>query len=977
MSLLEIERLIRRITDVLQPGGNQDSAPRLADDFANACHAANLRLQQCEAMIRAADRMQAIQLAETAPNLLDLIALLEFSNAADWRAFCQKNALPVAERIDSRAVAALNQCYAQGISTDHPLYAAFRKATLTRNDAEAHTTLRAITRLNPSDANAAGELARVDEKILAARLETLGTVLAGGDAAKIVAEIESIESFGFKSRPEGEIWRKAALVRCGVLLQETAQAKAASQWTLALKKIELIRRLQKDLKLELSASELQQLAELEKWTREEQEKDRRNREFTAQLAELHRQIQKSEEKDTSSRYVELPEMRADFESLHKVWRGLTDFTRPIPEDATAAFRKRSGLLETEIARRMAVRRRIILASATAALLVLAVIVWFVLGQMKAHQFARELENAISQRQTHVAERLLESVHTTGKRMLSAKSVTVAVADAESFVTKENALLANFNGAFAKLPTQLGGEADARRVNSIAEQLAQTRAALNALSPDLKAENEPRMNAFETQWQRYLSDASVPANKTFEQFVTTAEKQSAQLDYRAPTDAAAQLSALSGSMKQINDFETDFTNNIAVRSDLIQRAAAVQARFDAFDRELKKLNGGLASLKQARTLADFSSAISSMASSEFSSAPAAVAANAIQSLGPSEELVLRPLLNATNPATWAFIKKGKATTLIPEIAMPAERSFFQQLNSDPALNANHQRYRFWLNPEKTKSQEWITAGLLDTSLGWKKINAWTVYADAANATFTDHDYGYFNGQWKLSASQSVYKLDHSATLTEAAPFAAAELSKVWGGADTYNRPLLQALDTVKDSTDGSPICQAYLLCRLVKMMELQPEEWGLSFCPSAHADVAQIQNIVGGEIASGDWFVPPKTNAWSARLEQFFAATKSSSYLKQASGNLALAQAIARDGLRYVGFADLDGKPALTAAQTPTEVWGYDATTKKPALIRDSAMPLSPLFALPLSRAEYLAKAAVDPAAPSFANALLPLFRAKN
>src|ERR1041384_1792171 len=119
MTLLDTERLIRRISDVLQPGGNQDAAPRLAEEFAAACRAANLRLQQCEAMIRANDRLQAIQLAETAPNLLDLIGPLEFRDAAEWRAFCQKNALPVAERIDTRALQSLNECYRQGISTDH------------------------------------------------------------------------------------------------------------------------------------------------------------------------------------------------------------------------------------------------------------------------------------------------------------------------------------------------------------------------------------------------------------------------------------------------------------------------------------------------------------------------------------------------------------------------------------------------------------------------------------------------------------------------------------------------------------------------------------------------------------------------------------------------------------------------------------------------------------------------------------------
>jgi hypothetical protein len=977
MTLLDIERLTRRISEALQPGGGQDNAPRLADDFANACHAANLRLQQCEAMIRANDRLQAIQLAETAPNLIDLITLLEFRDAAEWRAFCQKNALPVAERIDARAVQALNQCYAQGISTDHPLYAAYRKATLTRNDDEALNALRSIARLNPSDANAASELARMDAKVLATRLEHLGGVLTGGDSALIVAEVESIESFGFKTRPDGNVWRQATLVRCTVLLEEAIQAKAKSQWVAALNKLELIRRLQKELKLELPAGELQQLAELEKWTRAEQEKDRQNREFAALLSELQRQIQKSEEKDTSSRYVELPEMRADFEALHKVWRALTDFTRPIPEDSTAAFRKRSGLLEAEIARRMAVRRRTILSTATMVLLLGAAIVWFVLGQMKARQFARGLENVIAHRQTRVAEKLIEDVRANGKRISSVGAVSAAIADAESFVTKEHELLTNFNNTFAKLPAQVTGEVDAKRVNTIAGQLAQTRAALNALSPDLKTENEPRLNAFEQQWQQYLFDGAVTVNSAFEESVNAAEKQCTQLDYRSPTQAAAHLATLSGAVQHINSDEAAFTNHLAIRSDLLQRAAAVQARFGAYQRELKKLDGGMASLKQARTFADFSTAISSIASSEFSGAPAAVAANAIQSLGINDDLVLRSLLSATNPATWAFIKKGKPPTLIPEIAMPVERSILQQLNSDPAINANHHIYRFWLDADKTKSVEWVTAGMLDGSLGWKKIPAWTVSSEAGNVAFSDHDYGYFNGQWKLSATQPVYRLDHSPGLTETAAFRAVELGKVWSGGDSYSRPLLQTLDTVKDSNEGSPIFRAYLFCQLVKLMEFQPDDWGLSFCPAARAHAAEIKKITGGEIASGDWFVPAKTNAWNAGLEKLFSQIKSSSYLKQATGNLLLAQAAARDGLQFVGFADLDGKPVITAGNAPAEVWGLDASTKNPARVGDSAMPLSPLFALPLSRADYLARAGIDAAAPNFANALLPLFRAHN
>jgi hypothetical protein len=978
MTLLEIERLNRRIAELLQSGGHPDAAPRLAEEFANICHAANLRLQQCESMIRANDRLQAIQLAESAPNLLDLIALLESPAAVEWRAFCQKNALPVAERIDARAVQVLNECYRQGISTDHPLYAAYRKATLTRNDTEALNALRSIARLNPSDANAAGELARMDAKVLAARVEHLATLLNGGDAAQVVGEIESIESFGFKTKPDGDIWRKAALVRCSVLIQEASKAQVAVQWKVTLSKIELVRRLQKELDLKLPAGELQQLAELEKWTQAEQEKDRLNREFAALLTELQRQIQKSEEKDTSARYVELPELRADYEALHKVWRALTDFTRPIPEDASAAFRKRSGLLEAEISRRMAVRRRAILAGAAAVLLIGAALIWLVLGQMKAHQFARDLRTSIAQRQTRVAEHLIDTAR-ADKPLLHSGNVSAAVADTESFLAKEHSLLTNFNNSFTGLPTQLTGAADAAHVNAIARQLSETHAALNALSPDLKTENEPRVAQFDRQWQQYLAEAAGPVNEEFEQSVAAAEKLSARLDYRAPTETAAQLAALSGPVQKMNSYETDFKNIMPLRSDLLQRASAVQARFDAFHREWQKLEDGFASLKQARTFADYSGAISAMASSEFSSAPAAAAANNIRSLNPGEEIMLRSLLNATNPATWAFIKKGKSPTLMPEAVMPVEATLYLQLRDDPALNADHERYRFWLDSDGSRYQEWITSGTLDGSLGWKKIRAWTVEAGATHAVFSDHDYGFFNGQWKLSARETVSRLERLPQPADTAPFQKLDKVWTWIGEDRYNQPLLQVVDAVKKLSEGSPICRAYLICQFVKIMEFQPDDWGLTFCPSIRADVARIRSTVGGDISSGDWFVPSKIEAWSDKLDKVFSTEKTSSYQKEAEANLLLAQAAARDGLQFIGFAGLDGKPVFTTAQTPTEVWGYDAATKQPALVHDAALPLSPLFALPLSRAEYLARAGVDPASPivADANALLPLFRANH
>jgi hypothetical protein len=979
MTLLETERLVRKISELLQQAGNPEIAPKLAGDYTAACHAANLRLQQCEAMIKAGDRPQAIQLAETAPNLLDLVTVLEFRGSDEWRGYCQQNTLPVAERIDARSVHALNECYAQGITTDHPLYAAYRSAVLNWNDEEALKALQSITRLNPTDTNAASELARLDAKVLAARLQHLGSSLEGAEPALLVAEIESIEAFGFKNKPDDEVWRKAQAVRCGCLLEEAAKLKSSSRWLDALAKLDFIHRLQDEFKVELPTAALKQLDTLEAWARGEQEKDRKEREFQSLLGGLHHRIYQSEEKDTSARYVKLPELRDDYEAMHKIWSSLTDFTWPIPEEAASNFRKRSALLEAEIARRTAIHRRIVIASSAIFLVVGAAIAWFVLGQMKARDFSKQLQEAITQRQVHTADKLLERARTEkiGK--------ADAIAAAETFTTKEHALLSNFEAAFNKLPQQLTGEPEASRLAGIADQLALAHIALNALAPDLKTENEPRLQAFEKQWQNFLSASGSVVNGLFDQWVSSAEEKSRELDYRAPLEkTTAQITALASLVQKITDTESGFTKHLNLRSDLLQRAAAVRAKFAAYDRELKKLDDGMAAIRKARTVKEFSEGINFIVSSEFSASPAATAASLVQSLNANDETTLRTLLGVTNASTWAFIGKARPARLVPEVVMPAERQIFQQLNNDPAVSAIHQRYRLWLDQEGKNSVEWITAGAFEASMGWKKITAWTPSASATSATFEERDYGYFDGQYKLSPTQPLYRVEQLDHRDETASFNSVGLEKVLVNGDSYAKPLLEVLDSIKDSTEGSPLFRAYLILRLMDWMNLQPDAWGLTFCPAARTHEAQIRSIVGEEFSSGDWFVSAKVNTYSQKLEQFFASAKSVSYAKQADGLLTLTRTASKSGLHYVGFVGLDGKPNFVANSISGEVFGYSAARKQPVLLaakieagqplKEQAMPLSPLFALDSTSKEYLTKAGVNPSDASFLGALPPLFQ---
>ena len=109
-------------------------------------------------------------------------------------------------------------------------------------------------------------------------------MITGGDTAIVVAAIEAIEAFGFKSRPDGEVWCKAEIIRCGFLLDEAVRLKSASQWQEVLAKIDFVQRLQNELKLELPSAALKQLEVLESWARGEHEKDRKDHEFSALIS---------------------------------------------------------------------------------------------------------------------------------------------------------------------------------------------------------------------------------------------------------------------------------------------------------------------------------------------------------------------------------------------------------------------------------------------------------------------------------------------------------------------------------------------------------------------------------------------------------------------------------------------------------------------------------------------------------------------
>lgn len=981
MTLLETERLARKLAAAVNKAPEAAVALKLAEDFASVCRAVNLRLRQCEAMLNSGDVPQALQLAEAAPSLLDLITLLEFRESDTWRAYCHANRLPAAEPLDSRAVHRLNEAYAKGISTEDPLYRRYRKAVLMKNEEEARAVLRSITRLNPSDMNAATERARLDDKVLSEKLAVLSHAIDAATPAQVTHLVEAVEAGNFQSLPNGSEWRRAQRVRSAHLLALAEESRRGEDWRKALSHLELVQNLESECEFQLSPEEKKRFVPLKQWADAGLKRHLQDQEFAKHLTELTRLLTANEEKDTMARAVPLDEMKADYEGLHRVWRGIQDLARVVPEELNTRFRKRSSMLETEISRRTRRRVQAVAAAVAALLLAGGLAVWWGLTQFRARDFAAQLAAAEQSRQLRTAEKLIERIKGSEQRLLGVGALNVALAKAESFTNRERDLLKAFEDAFATLPENPAPGLSIAQIAATQKQFENAKELFAKIASDAQAEQQPRLTAFQNKWERTLAAESATLNADYETKLKRLEQDTPRLDYRADVEQTRRLLAgLSPLLAQLRETEGLFASNVTVRADLRQRRELAGTRVAAFEKELRGFDEAAKAMQQAKVFRDFATALEQLARSEFSASPLVATAKTRRVAELSDEALLQSLLCRSNAALAAYFKTYAQDKFVPSAAMPAEVSLVREIEAAAATGASLFRYRFTIRGVGGSALELLTAGQLGKAAVWQKIQAYKPADSPSRFLLRQTEYGFFKGQYRLSPTELLQSVEEIGACSETACAGELGLDSLLAS-EAWRRPLLQVLDEVKGTTKGSPLFRAYVFTKLMDVMELQPESWGLAFCPAARAHREELRQLTG-LLQDGDWFAPTPAARLSKPLEDFFQSVRQVSYWKQAQALAAVARQTWESGVRLAGYVDVDGQPRLAGASAPTELWGFDSE-KSPALVfRSNAghltplrqpLTLSPLFALAQERSALLSRAGVNPKDKLFAGHLPPLF----
>jgi hypothetical protein len=968
MTLIESERLIRRLTDALQRRVPEAQMRSLAQDYAEACRGVAHRLEQCAAMLAQDDEPQALQLAEAPPPLLDLISRLAFREAAEWRTFCLAHDLPAAEAFEGKFIRQLSEAYGKGITADHQLYREYREAVLRNQDARAVAAIRAIGRRNPSDANAARELERLETRVTNGTRERIAAALAAGDDGRAVAQAEEFEALDLRNCPTGDVWQRAQRLRCQALLRRAQTRRAANDWSGTAPLLTAIADLCQEHTLVLAAADAQAVGELTTWVEAQQRADADDGKFSRVRLALQQILNLAEEKQLAARTMGRRELRDDLESLERKWREITQFNRPVEESLAARARKTTQLLRVQLAQKNRLFRNVVIAAVAVFAIAAVALSLTIKEAYDGRRFAAELVFARQHRQVDSAKKLVQQIRAHDPRLAATPALVRELQQTESFLTGEQQRQQAGETALARVE-ELSKSAFVGTPPDQAEARFQAaRKAVAEVAEDWQPPLRTRLSEAEGKWTDWLSQQRPVRNTKFEQQLADVETQ-ADADLKYERGVEAIRAALAQMEPAFRDLEAQVPSpvpQLALAAPLTTRWTTLQARRAAFRTQLEKWDGVTRQWQNPTTLEAYLESLKTFHESELSPQAQKQPAFEVLSLNATLSRLLAGLLLPEDPAAWERFQRRSEDLFAPPDIMPGERSLFNQLRDDENIH-NVTICKLTVSTGPVVTREVFACGVLTTNRTGRKTGK--VYdpgetPDAARAlTFKPRD---------------IHRADieEVGRAPEAALFERLGLKEL---IDTrtgtnYSGSLLSALDRINDERAANPVFRAYLALRLGDLMELRATEWGAAWAPALAADLRRLRQLTGtgastnDTLRSGDWLVPVRVEALRRPLEAHFQQAGRISYQRQGKFLSTLARRAMETGFALAGHADATGQPALPRLPADgAELWGWAAASKAPALLFryhaadrryvtvNAAMPFTPLLVFRTDRRQLLAQ----------------------
>jgi len=936
---MKLDRLLSRIRAALTGYSSEFEQRALADEYTAWCAKAAQRLEQVVPLIREGQDFPALQIAESAPPVLDLVRQLSFAEADQWRAFCRQRNLPAAPPFDERGVDLVNQLYSKKISETHPLYREYRQAIRTRQDEQALRVLKSIRRINHDDANAHAEFARLAHKLFARRRGELATALDRDDSTRALELMEALDADNWPGREEDPIWRRGlqfrearqladARVRCLDLAGQLRRLHTEGHWQDALPALAEWDSLRGQFKFSLPPESDAQVAEVRQWAggllagrRREQDREKLWRQVTARLDELAQE----QPAQKSARVV-----AAQIENLAAQATILAAHAREghaAPTELVLRLDRKIAELRRHLRQR---KFTVVGLAAAATLLILAAAgfsirarVWNVRQQTALAQIAQDYKDGAAGALTDALKNYDADF---GGRAVDTETAK-AIEQARDFAKIHLAALDRFKQELAQV-TQAG-------VKPSPNQLAGLLASLDHLEQevsDLGTEDAQHAKASVAALRLHLNqkvagDQDARATRLADILSRANQVVTQQLDAAQTADAAQ---AAVAAARKITAEADEITVNPNLRGPAeeatFQQLAALTAKLDELGTAANNVLASRAQFPQARSLDDYRGLLESLASNPLVHDPTVAAAHALAVKKPDWAGAAQHILLPNDPDTWAFLGRMNEARLEPADDNQKEDIDFSRLAHNGAL-ANTYRADLvtYVNDAETARQPVFLAG--PATAEENKIE--TVHEVIMDGKIIGSDgtapekvvrWAQFTGQ-----KANGQKFENIKPAPES-HLAALLTSAYDQDHSTLREPLLRVLDEVRADAESSPLLKAYYQQELFKIMQTRPRDWGLAFSPAARKDAAELAQITGGHLQATDWLFNPVNPHLPENLRNFYQQTGGVSYAKEALATMQNLLKLHATPVVFDGFVDLNNTPRLaTAASEGAALWGFNAT----------------------------------------------------
>jgi len=933
-------RLVRRISEALEIGGDGFVLSQLADDYAALCKDTAERVEQCAFLLERGDEFGAWKLASTPPDLLDLVAVLGFPRESEWRALCKERGYAVPSPFDALSVSRIGELYSKSIDESHSLYNAYRAAVRKRDETAALFAISAIVRKNPDDPHSKQEQLRLLAKRAAARAAELSVAVENGGIDEICRHLEVIESQGdaaavpavllararsLREEHFRKVERAAAMKRIAELKTLNFQADADAVGELVAR----ITQAQEEFGFNLDPADAATLAGARDALVLVYREREAQRKQTAAIRVLEEAMVEVESMLLRGDKSPL-EMAAERAKLHRLWSDLEERGRPVPEELGGRFQKLNTRIDAA-RRQKQLRRNVTWGVAVAVVIagIAATGVMFHRARVE-NQFVLQFAGLREGGTAGEAGALLELVDKEHPELVQRPQLAGAINATRQWIGDQTKQAGRSETALRELEqrvAELGAGTALEKAVALPPLLADAEKSIGGLARDSRAVMEARLGRIKAVYVENQRAWAQGQQQQIEAALAAGERALAAAEAcRRESEVEALLPAWIESNRQMEALFKEIQATVTMPAGQLARAQVVSAGLEKWQQNARAWQDAVTALSVAADYKVYGEVLQRLGGLLPVTDPLIEQARIVQTgwaqLDPAQ--LQQSILFAGEPAAQDFIRANPGAKPEPA-AFPAfspERAIY---NGMKVALARSGLWRYQLQSAKgevvilhsTEKPSRTDFPLPDG----REAKLWTVnpivrqegealVSESVTYKGTFRDGKLVDG-WMVSGAAFAPELEF------AKRYLGEEGINLDNGRFTHSP--VKILDFLYSTPDLSPAFIAYVEQEIFKILELRPYHWGMHLSPTLQGYRLAFKARLTRAVQPADWLLPSQGR--EAEFNRLSAVRPRGYLAKEQEINGTLVREILAGKIIWAGYVTSDGKPLLQSWANQTLVFG--------------------------------------------------------